>query len=195
MCLFGFLIVLGAYFYSAPPCPLSSIALGEVTGFVLFGPLLTLSAYMAQTGGRLPSSAFIYSLLPGLLAAAVIHTNNMRDSETDASAHKWTLANLRSLNASRVLYLLLLSAAYGIIGLLGIVHQGPHLILITFWTRPLLVVAISGIIRTKAPVGFHMVMRETLRIEIYFVLLLIVSLVITSLIPVLPHLPNHLLPF
>jgi 1,4-dihydroxy-2-naphthoate polyprenyltransferase len=193
--LFGFLIVLGAYFYSAPPRPLSSIALGEITGFILFGPLLTLGAYMAQTNGSFPTSALVYSLPPGLLAMAVIHTNNIRDGETDANAQKSTLAQLIGVKISRFMYLLLLFIAYGIIGALGIAHQGPHLILITFWTLPLLVVVISSIIRTKAPAGFHMIMRETLRIETYFVLLLIAALVITTLMPVLPHIPEHLLPF
>jgi 1,4-dihydroxy-2-naphthoate octaprenyltransferase len=192
MCLFSLLIILGAYFYSAPPYPLSSIALGEITGFLLFGPLLTLVAYMAQAPGSIPVSAFIYSFPPGLLAAAAIHANNIRDCETDANAQKQTLANLMGVKASRFLYLLLLLMAYGIIGLIGIAHQGPHLILITFWTLPLLVVASSGIIRTKAPVGFHMIMHETLRIETYFLLLLIVSLAITSLVPVLPYVPSHL---
>ena len=192
--LFGLLLVLGAYFYSAPPRPLSSIALGEITGFILFGPLLTLGAYTAQNGS-FAASALLYSLPPGLLAMAVIHTNNMRDSETDANARKVTLVHLMGIKRSRFMYLLLLCIAYGIIGLLGIAHQGPHLILITFWTLPPLVVVISSIIRTKAPAGFHMIMRETLRIETYFVLLLIAALAITTLIPVLPHVPAHLLPF
>ncbi len=191
----GLLIVLGAYFYSAPPRPLSSIAVGEITGFILFGPLLTLGAYMAQTNGSFPASALIYSLPPGLLAMAVIHTNNIRDSETDANARKLTLAYLMGVKRSRIMYLLLLFIAYSIIGALGIAHQGPRLILITFWTLPSLVVVISGIIRTKAPAGFHMIMRETLRIETYFILLLIAALAITTLIPVLPHVPAHLLPF
>jgi 1,4-dihydroxy-2-naphthoate octaprenyltransferase len=194
MCLFGLLIVLGTYFYSAPPHPLSSIALGEITGFVLFGPLLTLVAYMAQAPDSFPVSAFIYSFPPGLLATAVIHTNNMRDCETDANAQKQTLANLMGVKASRLLYLSLLLLAYSIVGLLGIAHRGPHLILITFWTLPLLVVAVIGIIRTKAFVGFHTIMHETLRVEVYFVLLLIIGLAITSLVPVLPYVPSHLLP-
>jgi 1,4-dihydroxy-2-naphthoate octaprenyltransferase len=150
---------------------------------------------MAQTNGTFPASALIYSLPLGLLATAVIHTNNIRDSETDANAQKLTLAYLMGVKRSRFMYLLLLLIAYGMIGALGIAPQGPHLILITFWTLPLLVVVISGIIRTKSPAGFHMVMRETLRIETYFVFLLIVALAITTLIPVLPHVPAHLLPF
>jgi len=191
--LFGGLIVLGTYLYSAPPHPLSSIALGEITGFIFFGPLLTLIAYMAQTSGSIPVSAFIYSLLPGLLATAVIHTNNLRDSETDTNAQKRTLAYLLGTKASRFVYLLLLSAAYVIVAILGLPPHTPHLILITFWTCPLLIIVINGIMRTKSPIGFHLVMCETLRIQLYFMLLLIVSLIITTFIPVLPHLPSHLL--
>jgi 1,4-dihydroxy-2-naphthoate octaprenyltransferase len=191
----GLLIVLGAYFYSAPPRPLSATALGEISGLILFGPLLTLGAYIAQAGNSLPASALIYSLPPGLLAMAVIHTNNMRDRDTDANAQKRTLTSIIGMKYSRFFCLLLLFLAYAIIGILGIVPQGPHLILITFWTLPLLVVACSGIIRTRVPAGFHMVMRETLRIEIYAVLLLITGLALTALIPVLPHVPAHLLPF
>jgi 1,4-dihydroxy-2-naphthoate octaprenyltransferase len=191
----GLLIVSGAYFYSAPPRPLASIALGEISGFLLFGPLLTLSAYIAQTGNSFPASALIYSLPPGLLAMAVIHSNNMRDRETDANAQKRTLTSIIGVKASRIIYLLLLFITYGIIGILGVVPQGPHLILIAFWTLPLLVVASSGIIRTRVSAGFHMVMSETLRIEIYTVLLLITGLALTALIPVLPHVPAHLLPF
>lgn len=193
--LFGLLIVLGAYFYSAPPHPLSSIALGEISGFILFGPLLTLGAYMAQPGGAISTSVLIYSLLPGLLATTVIHTNNIRDRETDTSAQKLTLAHLMGVKASRFIYLLLLFVVYSIITILGAVHKGPHLILITFWTLPLLVIAGSGIIRTTVPAGFHMIMRETLRIETYCILLLILGLILTALIPVLPHIPAHLLPF
>jgi 1,4-dihydroxy-2-naphthoate polyprenyltransferase len=194
--LFGLLIVLGAYFYSAPPRPLSSIALGEICGFILFGPLLTLGAYIVQAGGSsFPTSTLIYSLPPGLLAMAVIHTNNMRDRDTDANAQKLTLTSIVGRKASRFIYLLLLFITYGLIGILGVVHQGPHLILITFWTLPLLVVAGSGIIRTRVAAGFHMVMRETLHIEIYVILLLITGLALTALIPVLPHVPAHLLPF
>jgi 1,4-dihydroxy-2-naphthoate octaprenyltransferase len=193
--LFGLLIISGAYFYSAPPRPLSSIALGEIAGFFLFGPLLTLGAYMVQTGGTFPASAFIYSLPLGLLAMAMIHTNNIRDIETDTNARKQTLASFLGIKASRFLYLLLLIVAYGIILLLGIQPHAPHLILITFWTLPLLVVVMSGILRTKAPAGFHMVMHETLRVETYFVFLLIIAIVISVLIPVFSHVPAHLLPF
>ena len=152
-------------------------------------------AYMAQTGGTPTKSAFVYSLPLGLLALAVVHANNMRDCETDSNAHKHTITNTLKLVLSRVLYLLIIAGAYGIIAALGIPHHAPHFILLVFWTLPLLVVVVSGIIRTKAPAGFHMVMRETLRIETVFVLLMISGICLSTLIPVLSQIPQHLLPF
>jgi hypothetical protein len=38
-------------------------------------------------------------------------------------------------------------------------------------------------------------MQETLKLSTYFALLLIIALIVSALIPVLPHIPTHLLPF
>ena len=48
--LFGLLGLLCAYFYSAPPRALSSLGLSELIAFFIYGPLITLGAYMVQAG-------------------------------------------------------------------------------------------------------------------------------------------------
>jgi 1,4-dihydroxy-2-naphthoate polyprenyltransferase len=197
--LFGLIGVLCAYFYSATSRSLSSLALGELVSFCIFGPLLTLGAYLIQLGGFATHAALltavIYSLPLGLLATAVVHVNDMRDAESDVQARKRTLASLLGLHLSRTLYMLLLLGAYVIIVALAIPHGNPHLVLIVLWTLPLLVVAITGVLRADLPPSLHLVMRETLKLETYFALLLIAALIATVLIPALPHLPKHLLPF
>ena len=45
------------------------------------------------------------------------------------------------------------------------------------------------------PTNLHSAMRETLKLFTYFALLLVIALIITAMIPMLPHLPSHLLPF
>lgn len=192
--LLGLLGLVCAYFYSASKRSLSALGLGELVGFAIFGPFITLGAYLVQ-GGRLPSTAFIYSLPLGLLAAAVIHMNNMRDSEGDLQVGKKTIAALIGLQWSRVWGVVLLLGAFAIITALGLPHNAPHLILITLWTLPTLVIIVSGLLRTDTPAGFHLVMRETLKMETYFTLLLLVALIVLAIWPVLPHLPAHLLPF
>ena len=187
--LFGLIVALCAFFYSATSYSLSSRGLGELIVFIVFGPILTLNAYIMQVGPHFSANVFIYSLSVGLLATAIVHTNNMRDIEGDALAGKHTLATIVGLPASRVLYLLLVLAAYGIILYLGLPSQAPHLILLTFWTLPTLIIAIISAIRTNAPTGFHLAMNLTLKLETLFTILLVVGIIVSSIIQVLPYLP------
>jgi 1,4-dihydroxy-2-naphthoate octaprenyltransferase len=196
--LFGLIGLLCAYFYSATARSLSSLALGELVSFCVFGPLLTLGAYMVQTGGFANRAALVsvllYSLPLGLLATAVVHVNDMRDVESDVQARKRTLASVQGLRWGRVEYILLVVGAYAIIVALGLPHGAPHLVLITLWTLPILLVAITGVMRADMPASLHLVMRETLKLVTYFALLLIAALIVSALMIVLPHLPSHILP-
>lgn len=193
--LFGLIAILGAYFYSAAIFPLSSYILGEVTGFFVFGPIITIGAYMIQSGGRLSSQALLYSLPLGLLAVAVLHVNNMRDMEGDTNAGKRTLANTIGMGWSRAAYMVLVLLAYLIIIGVGAPHNAPHTILIALWTLPILVIAITGIIRSHAPASFHQIIHQTLTLTTYFTIFLTIGLIVWAIIPVLPHIPAHLLPF
>jgi len=197
--LFGIFGLFCAFFYSATARSLSSIALGELAAFCIYGPLITSGAYLVQAGGHTTNSSFLsvllYSIPLGLLATAFIHVNNMRDIESDLQAEKRTLAGILGFHLSRALYLLLLLGAYAIITAIGLPHGAPHLVLITWWTLPTLLVAITGVFRTDMPSSLHVSMQVTLKLSTYFALLLIIALIVSALIPVLPHIPTHLLPF
>ncbi len=152
---------------------------------------------MVQVG--MPSHALLvrlllYSLPLGMLAAAVVQVNDMRDVESDVHAGKRTLASFLGLMGSRIFYVLLVLGAFVVIIALGVPHHSPHLILITLWTLPNLVVALTGVFRTDLAPGLHMVMRETIKMQVFFAILLIVALFVSALIPVLPHIPAHLIP-
>lgn len=191
---FGLLGLLAAYFYSGTARSLSSITLGELVSFLVFGPLLTLGAYIVQTG-HADRLVLIYSLAPGLLATAFIHLNNMRDAESDAQAGKRTLASVLDWRVSRVLYAVLLLGAYAPIVALGIPRHAPHLVLITLWTFPLVVVLLTGVFRTDTPAVLHFHMQKTLKLAVLFTLLLIAALIVTAIVAILPHLPSITLPF
>ena len=191
---FALLGLLCAYFYSATSRSLSSLTLGELVSLLLFGPVLTAAAYMVQTG-HIDRIVLVYSLPLGLLAAAFIHLNNMRDAESDAQAGKRTLAALFDLRLSRVLYVLLLLGAYAPILALGIPRHAPHLLLITLWTLPGLVVLISGVLRTDSSASLHLHMQKTLKLEVAFTLLLLAALIVSTYLALMPHLPSFGLPF
>ncbi len=168
-----------AYFYSATSFSISSLTLGEVVAFLIFGPLLTTVAFLIQTG-HFDRIVLTYGLSLGLLATAFIHLNNMRDAESDAQAGKRTLAAYLDLRASRALYLLFLLGAYAPIIILAVPRNAPHLLLITLWTLPGLVVLISGVLRTDSPPSLHLHMRKTLALETLFAMLLMAALIITA---------------
>jgi len=193
---FGLLGLLAAYLYSGPSRGLSSLALGELVSFCVFGPLLTLGAYLVQTQ-HLDRMVFILSISLGFLATAFIHVNDMRDAESDAQAGKHTLASLLGLPLSRTLYILLLLGAYAPIVALGLPHHAPHLLLLVLWTLPGLVIVITSILRTASSASLNVIMHQTLTLEAFFTLLLVVALVVTAIVPVLtfPHLPSLKLPF
>lgn len=194
--LLGLVGILSAYLYSATAFPLSSLALGEVVGFLIFGPLLALAAYMAQLG--IPTrhelvTILQYSLPLGLLAVAIIHVNNMRDAESDLQAGKHTVANLLGPRLSRFFFLLLILAAYAVVLVLGLPRHAPHLILLPLWTLPILLVVITGIARADLPVTLNIVLRKTITLETFFALLLIIAIILPALLGALPHIPH--LPF
>jgi 1,4-dihydroxy-2-naphthoate polyprenyltransferase len=188
--LFGLVGLLCAFFYSATIYAFSSLAFGELAVFCIYGPLLTLGAFMIQVGGVVNRASLLtvllYSLPLGLLATAVVHTNNMRDFESDVQANKRTLASFLGLRLSRLLYILLVLGAYAVILALGIPHGAPHFVLLTLWTLPILVVALTGILRADMSASLHVAMRTTLKLETYFALLLLVAILITGLLAILP---------
>lgn len=186
--LLGFIGVICAYFYSGTQEALSSKMLGELVAFCVFGPLITLGAYTIQTGQ--PSLLAVFYGIPlGLLAAAVVHVNDMRDTEGDRHAGKHTFASLLGLRWSRIWFLVLLLGAYAVIAALGVPHGAPHPILLTLWTLPTLAVIITGVLRTDTPPGLHTVMRQVLSLETFFALLLVAGLLIAAFLAIMPHIP------
>ena len=177
--LFVFIGLLCAYFKSATGYSIAALTMGEVVAFLLFGPLLTLVAYLIQTG-RFDHIVLAYALSLGLLATAFIHLNNMRDAESDAQAGKRTLASYLNLNTSRALYLLFMLGAYVPVIVLAVPRHAPHLLLITLWTVPGLVILLSGVLRTDSPASLDLHMRKTLALETLFGILLMAALIVTA---------------
>jgi len=175
----GALGILGAYFYSATRHSLSSLTLGEVASFWIFGPLLTIGAYVIQRG-QVDIQPLVYSISLGLLLSAVLYINDIRDVESDLQAHKHTLATLLGLRINRIVCTLLLLGSYVPIILLGVPAHGPHLVLITLWTLPGMAAILLGLYRTTTPAALHMTMHQTLKLAILFTLLLVVALTIST---------------
>lgn len=105
----GSLSIFVMYLYSAGPLPLSYTPFGEVTAGTLMGPVIVLIAYFIQTGS-LTSRALYASLPIGLLIAAILLANNIRDREHDLLGGRKTLPILVGRKAA----VRVLSGVFGI---------------------------------------------------------------------------------
>lgn len=89
--LVGAASILAALAYSGGPRPYASAGLGEVFVFVFFGPVATVGTTYALSE-TIPPLAEWMSIPVGMMAAAILVVNNLRDVDTDAAAGKRTLA-------------------------------------------------------------------------------------------------------
>jgi 1,4-dihydroxy-2-naphthoate octaprenyltransferase len=109
--LVGVASILAGVTYTGGPKPYGYEGLGEVFVFLFFGVVAVVGSYYVQIQ-RLPWEAFVLSVPVGLLAAAILVVNNVRDLETDRRAGKRTLAVRLGRERTRVLYAGMVAAAF-----------------------------------------------------------------------------------
>lgn len=108
--LLGVLSILAALFYTIGRYAYGYLGLGEVSVFVFFGLIGVCGSYALQANG------IHWMILPpacgaGLLAAAVLHVDNIRDITSDRHCAKRTVAVRLGFGNSRHFHLLLLLLA------------------------------------------------------------------------------------
>lgn len=103
--------ILAGVLYTGGPRPYGYAGLGEVFVFVFFGVVAVVGSFYVQTED-LPWEAFALSIPVGLLAAAILVVNNVRDIDTDRRAGKRTLAVKLGRGGARRLFDVMLLAAF-----------------------------------------------------------------------------------
>ena len=130
----GLLCILSTLAYSGGPCPIASNGLGEIFAFVFFGPVAVCGTYYVQTLSMGPRP-FIAAIPPGLLVAAIMNVNNLRDIPTDTVAGKRTLAVRLGRGRSSVLCGLLILTPFFMLPLLyltGLMNAAGFIALAAF---------------------------------------------------------------
>jgi 1,4-dihydroxy-2-naphthoate octaprenyltransferase len=112
--LVGAASILAGVLYTGGPRPYGYEGLGEVFVFTFFGIVAVTGTYYVQAES-LPGEAFLLAVPVGLLAAAILVVNNVRDLETDRRAGKRTLAVRLGRERTRVLYAVMLAAAFAVL--------------------------------------------------------------------------------
>ena len=107
----GILSIAAGVLYTGGPKPYGYEGLGEVFVFVFFGLVAVNGSYYVQLE-ELETLPVLLSIPIGLLSAAILVVNNVRDIDTDRRAGKRTLAVRMGRERTRDLYVLMLAASY-----------------------------------------------------------------------------------
>jgi 1,4-dihydroxy-2-naphthoate octaprenyltransferase len=107
----GIASIAAGVLYTGGPKPYGYEGLGEIFVFAFFGVVAVTGSAFAQLEAW-PWEAFVLSVPVGLLAAAILVVNNVRDIESDRRAGKRTLAVRLGRERGRLIYALMVYGAY-----------------------------------------------------------------------------------
>jgi 1,4-dihydroxy-2-naphthoate polyprenyltransferase len=169
--LVGAASILAGVLYTGGPRPYGYEGLGEVFVFLFFGVVAVAGSYFAQTE-ELDWEALVLAVPVGLLAAAILVVNNVRDLETDRRAGKRTLAVRLGRERARRLFVAMVAGAFlsaPLPWLLG--SLSPWLLL--SWIAAPLAVPLVRIVRTRTDgPSLNSALARTGRLQLAFCVLL-----------------------
>jgi 1,4-dihydroxy-2-naphthoate octaprenyltransferase len=109
--LVGAASILAGVLYTGGPRPYGYEGLGEVFVFLFFGIVAVAGSFFVQTK-TLDWEAFALAVPVGLLAAAILVVNNVRDIDSDRRASKRTLAVRLGRRRTREMFAVIIYLAY-----------------------------------------------------------------------------------
>jgi len=170
--LVGAACMLAGWCYTGGPRPYGYLGLGEVFVFVFFGVVATVGSTYVQAE-RITGLSLLASVPVGLLATALLVTNNLRDIPGDTVAGKRTLAVRLGDRRTRTAYVAMVVAALVLVVPLAIARPAAALALAAG------VAAVEPIRRVRAGASgpaLIPVLAATGRLQLVFGLLLAVGL-------------------
>jgi 1,4-dihydroxy-2-naphthoate octaprenyltransferase len=128
--------ILAGVLYTGGPRPYGYEGLGEVFVFLFFGIVAVAGSYFVQVK-HLRWEAFAIAVPVGLLAAAILVVNNIRDIDTDRRAGKKTLAVRLGRERTRQLFAAIVYLAYLLAPLTWLFGPLKAWVLLPWLTLPL----------------------------------------------------------
>jgi len=172
----GIASIVAGVLYTGGPKPYGYEGLGELFVFLFFGIVAVVGSYFVQTED-LERAAFDLAVPVGLLAAAILVVNNVRDIDTDRRAGKRTLAVRVGREKARRLFTLMIAFAY--IALVGIVFELSAWVLLPLLTIPLAVPLVRTVNTRTDGASLNGALADTGRLLAVFSLLLSVGVLVS----------------
>jgi len=164
---FGITGIAGGYFYTAGPIGYKYRALGEVLVFALMGPLMVWGGHFVQTG-RLDILPLLISIPVGILVAAILFANNLRDIEDDTATGYHTQASMIGRKIARIVYGGMLFCAYLVLAALVILRHAPVFALLAIITIPAALKVNKVIQDSLKSERSHLAMVDVMTAQLHF---------------------------
>lgn len=140
----GAVAILAAWFYTGGKRPYGYMAMGELVSGLFFGPVAVVGTVFAMSGEFIEDSLFVGIAL-GLVAAAAMLVNNIRDIETDRAAGKRSLATVLGPRVAKMLYGVLMLAPFMILTIYAIgLMYGAWVLLLMLLALPAVLIVAMG---------------------------------------------------
>lgn len=170
----GAAAIAAAWFYTGGKKPYGYLGLGELFVFVFFGLVAVNGTAYAIT--QQPTwVALLASVAIGLLAVALMLTNNLRDIPTDDVAGKRTLAVRLGQRGTRLLYTATLLVPFVLMVPVIVVQRPVALVLLAL---PLAIGPARTVLRGARGRDLIPVLGATGRLELVYSLLLLIGLIL-----------------
>ena len=163
--------ILAGVLYTGGPRPYGYEGLGELFVFAFFGIVAVTGSYFVQAK-ELPWEAFVLAVPVGLLAAAILMVNNIRDLETDRRAGKRTLAVRLGRHRARRLYALMVYVAFFLAPLPWVLGSLSAWLLLPWLAMPLAVPLVRTVANHTDGPTLNAALARTGMLQLVFCLLL-----------------------
>ena len=172
----GIASIIAGIAYTGGPYPLGYNGFGELFVFLFFGIIAVPGTYFLQTGTFTYLSIWLGSCM-GMLSAAILVVNNIRDIDTDKVTGKKTLAVYFGILFSYIEFIILIIGPYLILLYLMINKNLDSSIYIVFLSLPIGLKLIFELI-TNTGIKLNTVLSSTAKLLFIFSLLCSIGLVI-----------------
>lgn len=176
--LVGAASIVAGVLYTGGPRPYGYEGLGELFVFLFFGIVAVAGSFFVQTE-TLVWEAFALAVPVGLLAAAVLVVNNVRDVDTDRRAGKRTLAVRLGRERTRVLFAAMVYGAYLLAPVTWIVGPLSPWMLLPLLSLPLAAPSVRAVrTRTDGP-SLNEALAQTGQLELVYCVLLCAGILLS----------------
>jgi 1,4-dihydroxy-2-naphthoate octaprenyltransferase len=165
--LMGLASIVAALAYMGGPRPIAYTPFGELTVFVFFGLIAAVGSYYLQTG-EVSRSAWLAGTSIGLIAAAALAVNNIRDCVHDAEVGRRTLVVALGKRMAERGYQGALILAYVLIVALAVTDMRRIGLLAVLLTLPTSVSLVRDLPRSAPGLSYNELLFRTFKLELLF---------------------------